>query len=191
MKTNDQNKRALQSKDRHDEMKAVYQASGVPASQVEKCKLQQRAPSISSQASSIANEPLISTAMNMDISTGHLILEYMENHLKQNGEKLDREWKALCAVSGEEYLESSQNAARLAANKNRYPNDPSTWPFDNSRVLLNDLESKDQIDYINASTIIDSDPNPIYIATQGPMKETIRWVFLSRTLFEGSFLFDH
>lgn len=164
-------------------MKAVYQASGSPASQVEKCKLQQRAAPLGSQASSIANESLIGTAMSMDIATGHLILEYMENHLKQNGDKLNREWNALCALTGDEYLESSQNAARLAANKNRYPNDSSTWPFDNSRVLLNDLESKDQIDYINASTIIDSDPNPIYIATQGPMKETMRWVLRSlRTL---------
>lgn len=162
-------------------MKLVYQAGNNAPSQMEKCKVQRKASSAGGQASSIASEPLISTAMNMDISTGHLILEYMENHLKQNGDKLNREWNALCSLTSDDYLESSQNAAKLAANKNRYPNDPSTWPFDNSRVLLNDLESKDQIDYINASTIIDSDPNPIYIATQGPMKETIRCVLASRT----------
>ena len=173
MKTNDQNKRSLLGKDKHDDMKLVYQASNNTPGQVEKNKVQQKAQ----PGSSIANEPLISTAMNMDISTGHLILEYMENHLKQNGDKLNREWNALCSLASEDYLDASQNAAKLAANKNRYPTDPSTWPFDNSRVLLNDLESKDQIDYINASTIIDSDPNPIYIATQGPMKETIRFVF--------------
>lgn len=170
MKTNDQNKKLLLNKDKIDEMKMVYQANNNSPT-IEKCRTQQKA---SNQGTSIVNDPLISTAMNMDISTGHLILEYMENHLKQNGDKLNREWNALCNLATDDYLESTQNAAKLAANKNRYPNDPSTWPFDSSRVLLNDLESKDQIDYINASTIIDSDPNPIYIATQGPLKETIR-----------------
>lgn len=160
---NEQNKKSCLKNT--DEMKAVYQASNASPPSIEKAKLQQKS------ATGTPNDQLISTAMNMDISTGHLILEYMENHLKQNGDKLNREWNALSNLSTDDYPQS-QNAAKLAAHKNRYSDDPTTWPFDNSRVILNDLESKDQIDYINASTIIDSDPNPIYIATQGPMKDT-------------------
>ncbi|KAK4336896.1 hypothetical protein RND71_043461 [Anisodus tanguticus] len=121
-------------------------------------------------------DPLVSVAMNMNISTGHLILEYMENYLKQNGNKINRDWNALNKTNIEDYLESSQNAAKLCSsrNKNRYPDDLKTLPFDNSRVLLNDLESKDQTDYINASLILDADPQkPIYIATQGPLEQTI------------------
>lgn len=172
MKANEQNKKSILGKT-DDTTKLIYQASNnQPA--LEKCKTQQKSQLTGTQQQqSVANDPLISTAMNMDISTGHLILEYMENHLKQNGDKLSREWNAL-NLDTDDYLESTQNAAKLATNKNRYPNDPTTWPFDNSRVLLNDLESKDHVDYINASTIIDSDPNPVYIATQGPLKETIR-----------------
>ena len=170
MKANEQNKKSFLNKEKNDDLKLVYQAGNLPSPPtIEKCKTQQKSQ-IGNQQQSIANDPLISTAMNMDISTGHLILEYMENHLKQNGDKLNREWNALCNLGTDDYLQSTQNAAKnnkLVVNKNRYPNDSSTWPFDNSRVLLNDLESKDQIDYINASTIIDSDPNPVYIATQG------------------------
>lgn len=172
--TNEQNKKS-NSKERKasDEMKLVYQASNNTSPTIEKTKNQQKSQSTVSTTSE-STDQLINTAISIDISTGHLILEYMENHLNQNGDKLNREWNALCNLGTDEDLQSTQNAAKLAPNKNRYPNDSTTWPFDNSRVILNDLESKDQIDYINASTIIDSDPNPIYIATQGPMKETIR-----------------
>lgn len=172
MKTNEQNKKSVSKDKNHDEMRSVYQAGNNSPPTTEKSKTQQKSQTTGTP--SAGNDQLISTAMNMDISTGHLILEYMENHLKQNGDKLNREWNALCTLGNDDYLQSTQNATKLAPTKNRYPNDPTTWPFDNSRVILNDLESKDQIDYINASTIIDSDPNPIYIATQGPMKETIR-----------------
>ena len=36
----------------------------------------------------------------MDISTGHMVLAYMEDHLK-NKQRLDQEWVALCGYEAE------------------------------------------------------------------------------------------
>ncbi|KAL4669134.1 hypothetical protein H8959_007688 [Pygathrix nigripes] len=54
-------------------------------------------PSARSSASSWSEEPVQS---NMDISTGHMILSYMEDHLK-NKNRLEKEWEALCAYQAE------------------------------------------------------------------------------------------
>ncbi|XP_076360989.1 receptor-type tyrosine-protein phosphatase N2-like isoform X3 [Tachypleus tridentatus] len=110
-------------------------------------------------------EPVTS---NMDISTGHMILSYMEDHLN-NKNRFDREWEALCAYEAEPY---STSAAELPQNinKNRFP---GVLPYDHSRVILNNLSNISSSDYINANTIIDHDPiNPAYIATQGPLPHT-------------------
>jgi len=40
------------------------------------------------------------TASNMDISTGHMVLAYMEDHLK-NKQRLEQEWVALCGYEAE------------------------------------------------------------------------------------------
>jgi receptor-type tyrosine-protein phosphatase N len=124
----------------------------------------QQSPSRSS-TSSWSEEPV---ASNMDISTGHIILSYMEDHLKKK-DRLDREWEALCAYEADP---CSTNAANLPQNakKNRYPD---ILPYDHSRVILNDLANISGSDYINANTITDHDPrNPAYIATQGPLPNT-------------------
>ena len=36
----------------------------------------------------------------MDISTGHMVLAYMEDHLK-NKQRLEQEWVGLCAYEAE------------------------------------------------------------------------------------------
>lgn len=123
-------------------------------------------PPSRSSTSSWSEEPITS---NLDISTGHMILSYMEDHLK-NKDRLAKEWEALCAY---EVDPCSTTAALLPQNasKNRYPD---VLPFDHSRVILNDLANSNRSDYINASTITDHDPrSPVYIVTQGPMPSTV------------------
>lgn len=106
---------------------------------------------------------------SMDISTGHMVLSYMEDHLK-NKQRLEQEWVGLCAY------EAEPNATSIAfkvenKKKNRYPD---KLPYDHNRVLLNALVNGSNSDYINASTVMDHDPrNPAYIITQGPMTHTV------------------
>ncbi|XP_062426843.1 receptor-type tyrosine-protein phosphatase N2 [Rhea pennata] len=122
-------------------------------------------PSARSSTSSWCEEPVQS---NMDISTGHMILSYMEDHLK-NKNRLEKEWEALCAYQAE------PNATTIAqrsenTQKNR---SQAVVPYDHSRICLKAENSHDNSDYINASPIMDHDPrNPAYIATQGPLPAT-------------------
>ncbi|KAH3719561.1 receptor-type tyrosine-protein phosphatase N2-like isoform X1 [Dreissena polymorpha] len=106
---------------------------------------------------------------NMDISTGHIVLTYMEDHLK-NKDRLDREWEAMCAYEADPC--SSNVATEMAnARKNRYSD---VLPYDHSRVVLTTNTNVSGSDYINASTITDHDPrNPAYVATQGPLPHTV------------------
>ncbi|XP_041977050.1 receptor-type tyrosine-protein phosphatase N2 isoform X2 [Aricia agestis] len=122
-------------------------------------------PSTRSSTSSWSEEPALT---NMDISTGHMVLAYMEDHLR-NKDRLEQEWRALCAYEAEP---CATTAALKPENtgKNRY-ND--ILPYDHSRVTLNTLSNHLGSDYINASTITDHDPrNPAYIAAAGPLAHT-------------------
>ncbi|XP_038215765.1 receptor-type tyrosine-protein phosphatase N2-like isoform X5 [Zerene cesonia] len=122
-------------------------------------------PSTRSSTSSWSEEPALT---NMDISTGHMVLAYMEDHLR-NKDRLEQEWKALCAYEAEP---NTTTAAYKADNtgKNRYSH---CLPYDHARVTLNPLSNHLGSDYINASTITDHDPrNPAYIAASGPMPHT-------------------
>ncbi|XP_047512032.1 receptor-type tyrosine-protein phosphatase N2 isoform X5 [Pieris napi] len=122
-------------------------------------------PSTRSSTSSWSEEPALT---NMDISTGHMVLAYMEDHLR-NKDRLEQEWKALVAYEAEP---NTTTAAIKPDNngKNRYP---LCLPYDHSRVTLNPLSNHLGSDYINASTITDHDPrNPAYIAATGPMPHT-------------------
>ncbi|KAK3568997.1 hypothetical protein QTP86_021601 [Hemibagrus guttatus] len=126
----------------------------------------QHSPSSHSSTPSWSEEPAQS---NMDISTGHMILAYMEDHLK-NKDRLLKEWEALCSYQAEP---SSVSVAQSESNleKNRYPD---FVPYDHSRVKLKPETHPAREDYINASIIIDHDPRmPAYIATQGPLPHTI------------------
>ncbi|KRT85383.1 tyrosine phosphatase, partial [Oryctes borbonicus] len=128
-------------------------------------KESEQSPSSRSSTSSWSEEPALH---NMDISTGHMVLSYMEDHLR-NKDRLDQEWVALCAYIAEP-CETSIALKKENVNKNRCK---TVLPYDHSRVVLNELSNATGSDYINASSITDHDPrNPAYIATQGPLPHT-------------------
>ncbi|XP_048200119.1 receptor-type tyrosine-protein phosphatase-like N isoform X3 [Perognathus longimembris pacificus] len=126
----------------------------------------QASPSSHSSTPSWCEEP---AQANMDISTGHMILAYMEDHLR-NRDRLAKEWQALCAYQAEP---NTCAAAQSEGNikKNRHPD---FLPYDHARIKLKVESSPSRSDYINASPIIEHDPRmPAYIATQGPLSHTI------------------
>ncbi|XP_058650348.1 solute carrier organic anion transporter family member 5A1b isoform X3 [Onychostoma macrolepis] len=123
-------------------------------------------PSARTSTSSWSEEPAHS---NMDISTGHMILAYMEDHLK-NKNRLESEWEALCAYQAE------PNATTIGQRDgNVKKNRASTViAYDHCRITLKAENNQGNSDYINASPIMDHDPrNPAYIATQGPLPSTV------------------
>ncbi|KAM6152733.1 receptor-type tyrosine-protein phosphatase-like N isoform 2-T2 [Erethizon dorsatum] len=126
----------------------------------------QASPSSHSSTPSWCEEP---AQANMDISTGHMILAYMEDHLR-NRDRLAKEWQALCAYQAE------PNTCAIAqgegnVKKNRHPD---FLPYDHARIKLKVESSPSRSDYINASPVIEHDPRmPAYIATQGPLSHTI------------------
>lgn len=125
----------------------------------------EQSPSSRSSTSSWTEEPALH---NMDISTGHMVLTYMEDHL-QNKDRLEQEWVALCAYVAEP-SESTLALKKENSGKNRYQD---ILPYDHARVVLNELSNITGNNYINASSITDHDPrNPAYIATQGPLPQT-------------------
>ncbi|KAG8520894.1 Receptor-type tyrosine-protein phosphatase-like N, partial [Galemys pyrenaicus] len=126
----------------------------------------QASPSSHSSTPSWCEEP---AQANMDISTGHMILAYMEDHLR-NRDRLAEEWQALCAYQAEpNTCATAQGEGNL--KKNRHPD---FLPYDHARIKLKVESSPSRSDYINASPIIEHDPRmPAYIATQGPLSHTI------------------
>ncbi|XP_031223931.1 receptor-type tyrosine-protein phosphatase-like N isoform X3 [Mastomys coucha] len=126
----------------------------------------QASPSSHSSTPSWCEEP---AQANMDISTGHMILAYMEDHLR-NRDRLAKEWQALCAYQAEpNTCATAQDEGNI--KKNRHPD---FLPYDHARIKLKVESSPSRSDYINASPIIEHDPRmPAYIATQGPLSHTI------------------
>ncbi|XP_078407442.1 receptor-type tyrosine-protein phosphatase-like N [Cetorhinus maximus] len=126
----------------------------------------QASPSSHSSTPSWCEEPVQS---NMDISTGHMILAYMEDHLKIK-DRLHKEWEALCAYQAEPNSCSiGQSEVNIKKSRN-----PDFVPYDHNRMILKAELNPSRTDFINASPIIDHDPRmPAYIATQGPLSHTI------------------
>ncbi|XP_029385196.1 receptor-type tyrosine-protein phosphatase N2 [Echeneis naucrates] len=123
-------------------------------------------PSTRSSTSSWCEEPVPS---NMDISTGHMILSYMEDHLK-NKNRLEREWEALCSYQAEP---GACSVGQGEQNSKRNRSD-AVVVYDHSRITLKAENNHGNSDYINASPIMDHDPrNPTYIASQGPLPSTV------------------
>uniref|UniRef100_A0A3Q3L6K0 Protein tyrosine phosphatase receptor type Na n=1 Tax=Labrus bergylta TaxID=56723 RepID=A0A3Q3L6K0_9LABR len=93
---------------------------------------------------------------NMDISTGHMILAYMEDHLR-NKDRLQKEWEALCSYQADPCsLAAAQSPTNM--DKNRHP---ESIPCDAQCINICPL-------------IVDHDPRqPAYIATQGPLAHTV------------------
>ncbi|EDW39639.1 GL15097 [Drosophila persimilis] len=125
-----------------------------------------RPPSSRSSTSSWSEEPALT---NMDISTGHMVLSYMEDHLRNKG-RLQREWEALCRYEAEPSArEAASQSQCVGLNRPGAP-----LPYDHSRVVLNHLANAEGLDYVNASTITDHDPRaPAYVAAQGPLPSTL------------------
>jgi receptor-type tyrosine-protein phosphatase N len=105
-----------------------------------------RPPSSRSSTSSWSEEPALS---NMDISTGHMVLSYMEDHLRNKG-RLQREWEALCRYEAE----PGAREAALQEECSSFNRIGAPLPFDHSRVVLNHLSNAEGMDYVNASTIV-------------------------------------
>ncbi|KAM8806946.1 receptor-type tyrosine-protein phosphatase-like N [Eudromia elegans] len=126
----------------------------------------QPSPSSHSSTPSWCEEPVQS---NMDISTGHMILAYMEDHLR-NRDRLAKEWQALCTYQAEpNACAVAHSEAHLKKNRN-----PDYVPYDHVRIKLKAESNPSRSDFINASPIIEHDPRmPAYIATQGPLSHTI------------------
>ncbi|XP_037537333.1 receptor-type tyrosine-protein phosphatase N2 [Nematolebias whitei] len=123
-------------------------------------------PSARSSISSWSEEPAHS---NMDISTGHMILSYMEDHLK-NKDRLEKEWEALCTYQAE----PNASTVGLKTGNTKKNRSAAVVAYDHSRITLKVENSQGNSDYINASPIMDRDPrNPAYIATQGPLPSTV------------------
>lgn len=113
-----------------------------------------------------SEEPATAT---LDVTTGHKVLDYMENHLN-NKDRLVQEWHDLCTNKPDEFtVEAAKSLQNVS--KNRID---AALPYDYNRVMLNVSENHVESDYINASKVIDSDPKrPLYIAAQGPLPSTV------------------
>nr|CDS26483.1 receptor type tyrosine protein phosphatase [Hymenolepis microstoma] len=113
--------------------------------------------------SSWRDEPV---QMTLDVTTGHLILSYMEEHLK-NRYRLDADWEEINAYESDEAV-PCEAAGRLEnACKNRAG---CPIPYEQTRVMLMCRSNG----YINASLMYDHDPrNPSYIAAETPLLSTV------------------
>ena len=82
----------------------------------------------------------------MDITTGQVILAYIEEYLNDKN-RLTKEWNDLCEYEADI---NKTEAAQLPHNmtKNRYSN---ILAYDHSRVKLDDNKESD---YINANFIV-------------------------------------
>ncbi|NWJ06678.1 PTPRN protein, partial [Crypturellus undulatus] len=106
----------------------------------------QPSPSSHSSTPSWCEEPVQS---NMDISTGHMILAYMEDHLR-NRDRLAKEWQALCAYQAEpNACAVAHSEANLKKNRNA-----DYVPYDHVRIKLKAESNPSRSDFINASPIV-------------------------------------
>jgi receptor-type tyrosine-protein phosphatase N len=127
-----------------------------------------RKTSKQSSTSSWPDESLLQSS-NLDISTGHVLLEFLREHLDKPGE-ISNQWKSLA-----DYVNRFGQLAAANEEMNKEKNfDWSILPYDDSAVTLQSPSSSgDGSHYINASKIYDSDPQQaVYIATQGPLENT-------------------
>ncbi|EUB61958.1 Receptor-type tyrosine-protein phosphatase-like N [Echinococcus granulosus] len=110
-----------------------------------------------------SNEPV---QMTLDITTGHLILSYMEEHLR-NRDRLDADWEEVNTYESEEAVPCESAKRPENAHKNR---EGCPIPYEQTRVMLSCRGNG----YINASLMYDHDPrNPSYIAAETPLLSTV------------------
>jgi protein tyrosine phosphatase len=135
----------------------------------------------SSSTSSWPDETLLQSC-NLDISTGHVILSFLQEYL-DTPEKIADQWNSVA-----DYTNSSAETTIAERAENKCRNvDQSVVPckffhFQNLMIPFSDDENivvlsgtdSNQDGYINASKIFDSDLRQIsYIATQSPLENTV------------------
>ncbi|CAH8552245.1 unnamed protein product [Heterobilharzia americana] len=123
----------------------------------------QLSESQNSSVSSWSSEPI---QCSIDVPTGHLILSYMEQHLRDRG-RLTSDWNAIDKYVSEEGVlyKEGENPENQLRNRVGAP-----IPYEQSRVKLRSGDN----DYINASLLYDNNPrNPVYIATMTPTIKSI------------------
>ncbi|VDM39988.1 unnamed protein product [Toxocara canis] len=120
-----------------------------------------------SSTSSWSEEPI--SHSNMDISTGHVILSFLQEYL-QNPSKIEEQWSTL---SGYTNVAGVSSIAEQEQNKEKNRN-PNCLPYDDTLISVqSSVSDVTSSTYINASAIHDSDPRqPAYIATQSPLPNT-------------------
>ncbi|VDK72610.1 unnamed protein product, partial [Dibothriocephalus latus] len=104
--------------------------------------------------------------MQIDVKTGHLILSYMEERLR-NRDRLDADWAAISSYESEEAVpcEAANKPENACKNRASCP-----VPYEQTRVMLSNRGNG----YINASLVFDHDPRtPTYIAAETPLPGTV------------------
>ncbi|KAH8876215.1 Receptor-type tyrosine-protein phosphatase N2 [Schistosoma japonicum] len=103
---------------------------------------------------------------SIDVPTGHLILSYMEKHLRDRS-RLEADWNAVDKYVSEDSVVYEEGRSPKNQSKNR---ENAPIPYEQSRVKLRSGDN----DYINASLLYDNNPrNPVYIATITPTIKSI------------------
>ncbi|XP_021954824.2 tyrosine-protein phosphatase 10D isoform X2 [Folsomia candida] len=116
-------------------------------------------------------------SMNFRFLSFNEFREYYKDLVSDSYYKLSLEFESL-KVHGDEMIPCTEGDRGKNHSKNRFVN---ILPFDNTRVLLSTLEGVPFSDYINAnyvsgyysSDVKKEGPKHEYIATQGPLKNTI------------------
>ncbi|KAK4471432.1 hypothetical protein MN116_004860 [Schistosoma mekongi] len=122
-----------------------------------------RSTSQQSSVSSNSSEPVHCT---IDVPTGHLILSYMEKHLRDRS-RLEADWNSVDKYVSEDGVLYEEGRSPKNQSKNR---ENAPIPYEQSRVKLRSGDD----DYINASLLYDNNPrNPVYIATITPTIKSI------------------
>ncbi|TNN05497.1 Receptor-type tyrosine-protein phosphatase N2 [Schistosoma japonicum] len=119
-----------------------------------------------SQQSSISSNSTEPVHCSIDVPTGHLILSYMEKHLRDRS-RLEADWNAVDKYVSEDSVVYEEGRSPKNQSKNR---ENAPIPYEQSRVKLRSGDN----DYINASLLYDNNPrNPVYIATITPTIKSI------------------
>ncbi|CAD5223188.1 unnamed protein product [Bursaphelenchus xylophilus] len=120
----------------------------------------------SASTSSWPDEALLQSC-NLDISTGHVILSFLQEYL-DTPEKIEEQWNS---VADYRNLHAETTIGQREENQSKNL-DPAILPYDENVVILKDEEGNET--YINASKITDSDPRQAaYIAAQAPLENTV------------------
>jgi protein tyrosine phosphatase len=122
----------------------------------------------SASTSSWPDETLLQSC-NLDISTGHVILSFLQEYL-DSPQKIADQWESVA-----DYTNSNAETTIGEKPENQEKNvDQSILPYDENVVTLTGEDLIDNNNYINASKIHDSDLRQVaYIATQAPLENTV------------------